>query len=188
MEKKLALKRYFMKIILCGLPKSGKTTIGQLAAEFLSYPFIDTDRAIIQHYHQQTGQRLTCREIVIKEGIEIFRQLEQKAIQKIGPGKCVVALGGGALESDENQKLLTSIGFMIYLQTDPDLVFTRILNDGCPPYLDQSNPYKSYLELVERRIPIYKKLCNMMLNISKMTPRQAALEMVQQLQVSQEKA
>ena len=53
-------------IILIGMPASGKSTIGVVAAKRLGYEFIDTDLLI-----QKQEDRLLC-EIIEEKGIDGF--------------------------------------------------------------------------------------------------------------------
>ena len=97
-------------IILCGLPMSGKTTIGKLLAEKLNWDFLDTDQMIEKAYYQETKQNLTCREIFKKKGEGFFRSLEKEQITTLANYKnVIVALGGGSLIDEENRKFVKSL-------------------------------------------------------------------------------
>ncbi|MGL4348359.1 MAG: shikimate kinase [Chlamydiales bacterium] len=85
-----------MNIILFGLPRSGKTTIGQKLAVNLSLSFIDTDRIIEKLYQKRFKSPYSCREIYQKFGEKKFRILESEAIFSLqNQSNTVIALGGG---------------------------------------------------------------------------------------------
>ena len=94
-----------MNLILCGLPMSGKTTVGKLLAQHLKWDFIDTDRCLEKAYEQQSGEFLSCREIYKKLGEGPFRVLEQERLAALAVnGSSVIALGGGCLKEPQNRR------------------------------------------------------------------------------------
>ena len=59
-------------IILIGMPASGKSTVGILAAEKLGYRFLDSDNVIVK----REGRKL--QEIIDSEGNDKFLDLKKK--------------------------------------------------------------------------------------------------------------
>lgn len=79
------------KLILIGLPGSGKTTVGGLLARQLGLPFRDCDPQV---------ERLAGRTVaqLFSSGEECFRRWETVALQALCAGEdCVLATGGGAV-------------------------------------------------------------------------------------------
>ena len=147
-----------MNIILCGLPKSGKTTLGKLLAEKLKWSFIDTDRLIENRYATQTNTSRSCREIYLYEGEKFFRTLEKEAILSLKEmNHAVIGTGGGSLCNIDNIKVLESIGILIYLKTSLEVIWDRLKNKELPSYLDTIDPKASFYTLAESRIPLYEK-------------------------------
>lgn len=70
-----------MNIIICGMPASGKTTIGKKAAEKIAWDFIDTDQLIESVYASQTGRACSCNQIYMKEGEVFFATLKSNRSQ-----------------------------------------------------------------------------------------------------------
>lgn len=150
-----------MNIILCGLPASGKTTLGKQLAAKINYVFIDTDRMIEDAYAAQTGRHYTCRQICQEEGERKFRELENQQIASLKVSeRMVIAIGGGTLEDLENVAILQKIGRVIYLRTPIDILWNRICLRGIPAYLDPKNPEKAFYETAKRRIPLFEKAAN----------------------------
>lgn len=102
------------RIILIGMPASGKTTVGRAVAQALSLPFHDCDREV----ERLTGR--TIPEIFAAEGEEAFRAVESRALAALCTAKapCVIATGGGAVLSAENRRLLRRSGTVFWLDRD----------------------------------------------------------------------
>jgi len=146
-----------MNIILCGLPMSGKTTIGKLLADKLKWHFADTDRLIENGYAAKTGKELSCRQIFVEEGDLFFRQLEKQQIASLkGLSGNIIAVGGGSLCNEENIRMLQLAGDLVYLKAPVKKLWERIQWRGVPAYLDPRDPEKAFLELAEKRMPLYE--------------------------------
>ena len=102
------------RIILIGMPASGKTTVGRAVAQALSLPFHDCDREV----ERLTGR--TIPEIFAAEGEEAFRAVESRALAALftAEAPCVIATGGGAVLSAENRRLLRRSGTVFWLDRD----------------------------------------------------------------------
>lgn len=163
-----------MNLILCGLPGSGKTSVGQCLAARLSLPFIDIDRLIEERF-SLAGKQESCREIARREGEVQFRAFEEQVIASLSGCKdLVIATGGGSLLRDSNLKVLQSIGLLIYLQADPAVILPRLLAKGLPTYLDPLRVEDSFQELVKRRIPLFKEACQLVIETHALTPDEIA--------------
>ena len=64
-------------IVLIGMPTSGKSTVGVIAAKMLGMDFIDTDIVL----QKREGRKL--REIIASQGIEAFLDREEQAVLSI---------------------------------------------------------------------------------------------------------
>jgi shikimate kinase len=148
-----------MNFILCGMPMSGKTTIGKLLAKQLNFAFIDTDRLIERAYAAEMNQTKSCRELFQELGETKFRELENEQIASLkGVKNSVISIGGGAIEHSENIAVLQSIGSIIYLKAPLNILWQRIGLRGIPAYLDTQNPEETFYELAKKRIPIYENM------------------------------
>lgn len=154
-----------MNLILCGMPMSGKSTCGNLAASLLLYDFVDTDRLIEQLYASDAGKKLSAREIYIKEGENSFRRWEQMAIESLSDSKeTVIAIGGGCLTNADNVRLLKKIGKLIYLKTSLEELLSRLPKE-LPAYLDPKDPKHSLKQLMDKRSPVFESSADITLNI-----------------------
>jgi len=113
-----------MKIALYGFMGAGKSTLGKALAETLHYLFVDLDDEIEQF------TRMSITEIFEKQGEIAFRRLEHRVLKEIvkrDDDNIVLALGGGAVLSPQNRKLLEVKNFeRLYLNVDIDQLLKRL--------------------------------------------------------------
>jgi shikimate kinase len=98
------------RIVLTGFMGAGKSTVGRILAARLRWPFLDIDSLITAEHGRTVAQ------IFADHGEEHFRRLEAEAIARVlDPMRqdpphiyeqAVVALGGGAIETDAVRELL----------------------------------------------------------------------------------
>jgi shikimate kinase len=109
-------------IFLCGMPGSGKTTIGKRIAVTTQRPFFDLDEMI------EADMSMSIAEIFATHGEDFFRSKETEILQQyIFPEKAIVALGGGTPCFNNNMELLKQKGAVIYLKTDIDTLTKRLV-------------------------------------------------------------
>jgi len=95
---------------LCGPPGAGKSSVAPLLAALRGLDAVDIDRLV----ENEDGRRIV--EIVDQEGEPAFRARERAAIARVAMrGGTVVALGGGALEDEENRLAIASSGLLVFL-------------------------------------------------------------------------
>ncbi len=168
-----------MNLILCGLPTSGKTTVGKKLAQQLNWDFTDTDRLIENAYALQTGKVCTCCQICLQEGEPFFRRLEDQQIASLqGLDQNIIAVGGGSLCNWDNTKTLQLLGSFIYLKADPRTLWKRIQSREMLSYLDPHSPEKSFYEIAERRIPLYEKIAHAIIDTSDLDEQRVASKII----------
>ena len=144
----------YSRIILVGMPCSGKTTIGRNVATFCSYTFYDMD----EYIEQKAGK--TIPEIFAEENGEAkFRELETEAAKELGEmDKVIIATGGGAVTREETMKALKKEGsFTIFIHREFYKIVTtpqRVM-DKRP--LFENTSFDALLATYKFRLPLYKK-------------------------------
>lgn len=140
------LRRGKLNITLTGMPSCGKTSVGKILAEKLNKTFIDTDEEI----KKSTGK--SAAEIILKDGEQAFRDIEEEIIKKVAAFQNrVISTGGGAVIRPQNVKRLSQNGIVIYIERD-----LALLTDKDRPVSIQ----KSIEKLFEERKDLYEKTCD----------------------------
>ncbi|HBG5342880.1 TPA: shikimate kinase [Clostridioides difficile] len=136
------------KLILIGMPGSGKTTIGQLLAKEYNCSFCDMDDYIIQISKKSISE-------LFSKGEDIFRDYETQACRELSiSDKTVVSTGGGVIKKDVNMEILKETGVIIFI----DRPIQKILEDiniNSRPLL--KNGKDRLYNLYNERINLYKK-------------------------------
>ncbi|NLK12517.1 MAG: shikimate kinase [Candidatus Phytoplasma sp.] len=118
-----------MRIYIIGMPGSGKTTISQLLSKKLNYHYHDLDSEI------EKSSLMFIDQIFSQHGEETFRRLESKALEKtIDLKQTVISCGGGIVTKKENKKYMKN-GYVIYLETDLEIIKKRLKEDQTRPLL-----------------------------------------------------
>lgn len=135
-------------VVLCGMPSSGKSTVGKLLAERLGVEFFDTDAAIVK----SDGRGIS--DIFAKEGEAYFRTVESKVIEQAARRSgVVIALGGGAVLKPENVAKLKSTGTIFFLDRALELLTPT---DDRP----LSSKTEALQALYTKRLPIYNQVAD----------------------------
>jgi shikimate kinase len=142
-------------IVFIGLMGAGKTTIGKRLAARVGRPLVDTDHEI------EARSGTTIPVIFEVEGEEGFRRRESKVIADVmSVSGRVVTTGGGAPMDPANREQLSK-GYVVYLEAEPRLLWTRLRSDHSRPLLMQSSdPRAKVDELYALRDPVYRAMAD----------------------------
>ena len=158
----------YRRIVLTGFMGSGKTTVGPLVAARLGWRFIDADDVI------EAEAGMPIAEIFARHGEPYFRERETAAIARMtATDDLVLALGGGAIETESLRTLLLSADGTLLVHLEVQLATTLARcggTEGTRPVLaDQANLAKRY----ERRLPLYRT-AHISIAVDELTPGEVA--------------
>ena len=139
-------------IVLLGFMGTGKSAVGRALAKELKYRFVDTD----QRVEEKSGKKIA--ELFTENGEAYFRELESQAVQEaVQQGACVISTGGGAILNPKNLEALRRNGFLVLLESDPEVILKRVQKRaGQRPLLKGSDPLAEITRLLEERAPYYR--------------------------------
>ena len=148
-------------IVLIGMPGSGKSTCGVLAAKALLKNFFDTD-LLLQNLE---GKRL--QSIINENGIEYFNKAEERAILSLDIKGTVIATGGSVVYSEKAMAHLRSLGKIIYLRLGYEEMEKRIKNITTRGIVLKEG--ETLLDMYNERAPLYERYADEILNCDGMT-------------------
>ena len=135
--------------VLIGMMGSGKTTVGQLLAQRLRRPFVDTDALI----EEREGRSI--RSIFARDGEDAFRALELEVSRELfGRDGLVIACGGGLPMQNEAIAALKQNGLVFWLDRDPVETYDSMDLSHRP--LAQSGR-DDFIKRYQGRAPIYRR-------------------------------
>lgn len=138
-------------IALVGFMAAGKSTIGKRLARKLKCAFFDTDDMVVREHG-------AISDIFYNEGESAFRRYEKAALAEVldngEPG--VLALGGGALTMEENQKLLKKRAYRVFIKVAPEQALERMRRSKTVrPLLGPTPSLGKIKDLYTKRMPQY---------------------------------
>jgi shikimate kinase len=145
------------RIVLIGFMGAGKSTVAEILAGRLGWECIDLDAKL----EAQLGK--TVPQIFSDHGEPHFRRMESAALAELlsGNAACVIAMGGGAIESEANRTLLQQAGpplgqtRVFYLEAPLEALLERCSAQHGDIWL-QARPLLQHSELLfQRRAALY---------------------------------
>lgn len=143
----------YSNITLIGMPASGKSTVGVILAKRLGMRFVDTDLLI-----QEQEKRL-LKEIIAQEGLEGFREIENRVNRELRVENTIIAPGGSVIYCEEAMEHFRKISLVIYLEVSYEMLENRlgdlkergvVLADGM-----------TLLDLYQERVPLYERYADL---------------------------
>ena len=136
-------------LIFIGMPGSGKSSVGVLAAKRLGMGFVDTDLLI----QEEAGR--TLQEIVDQDGYQALRHIEEQVLLKLSVENQVISTGGSAVYSDAAMRHLKANGTVVFLDIPLDVVIQRIGDYSLRGI--SRRPDQSLSELFDERFALYSR-------------------------------
>jgi shikimate kinase len=160
-------------IVLTGFMGAGKTAVGKEVSERLGMPLVEMDEEI----EKKAGMRIS--EIFERFGEGRFRELESEECEKIGEMEnMVISAGGGVVMRRENVRALKRNGIVVFLHASAEVFFERVRNESHRPLLEVEEPMKKVRELLELRLPAYRKTADFVIDTSNLSVMEVADKVV----------
>jgi len=144
------------KVLICGFMGCGKSTL----LSDLEQPglrCLDLDDYIFEQY---AAEYKDLGSFIRKVGWQEFRRVESLALKSLvadGSGDLLLALGGGTLDSADNERYIEqSEANLLWLDVDFDVCMNRIAGDHNRPLLSEKS-LEELKDLYLKRREVYKR-------------------------------
>jgi len=149
----MSLPRTIRRVVLIGFMGAGKSTIGTMLAQSLGWDFLDVDNVI----ESRTG--MTVTQIFAQQGEAAFRALEVEAIREhTFRESLVLALGGGAIESEATREHLAGLNrtCVLFLDAPLDVLVARCLAQPAAAERPVLADREGLMRRFQARLPYYR--------------------------------
>ena len=155
------------RVVIVGVPGSGKTTVGTLLAARLGVAFRDTDQDV------EAGEGRPVADIFVESGEAYFRELEREAVAAaLLDHDGVLALGSGAVLDPSTRALLADQP-TVWLTVSASSGAHRVGLDVPRPVL-LGNVRSRLVTLVAERGPLYAEVARIQVDTEGIDPEQVA--------------
>ena len=165
-------------LVLIGFMGCGKSSVGREIARRCGLRFLDTDSVIRQRYGKSIG------EIFAIHGESAFRDAEHQVLLRLrGARHLVIATGGGIVLQARNRSILRSIGPVIWLTADEDVIWQRVSRNRNRPLLQTADPRSTINDLMQVRYPLYREAADIIVETSSFSHQEVANRILLELHV-----
>lgn len=162
-------------IILIGMPGSGKSTCGVLAAKALLKNFFDTDLLF------QGLEEKRLQDIIDDDGIEYFLKAEERTILSLDINATVISTGGSVVYSDKAMAHLKENGKIIFLNLSYDTMVGRIKNISSRGVVVKEG--NSLKDMYDERLPMYQKWADAVIDCDNNTVEETVAQIVEAAEI-----
>ena len=143
-------------VVLIGMPGSGKSTSGVLAAKALCMDFVDTDLVI------QQNEKMPLQAIINTKGNESFAAAEESAVCGLNVQNAVIATGGSVVYSQKAMAHLKENAVVLYLRISFETMMKRIADMHSRGILLKDG--ETVRAMYDERISLYEKYADAILD------------------------
>jgi shikimate kinase len=156
-------------LILIGFMGSGKSSVGREIARRCELRFLDTDSMIRQKYGK------SIPEIFAAYGEPAFRDEEHQVLLRLRAAQpMVLATGGGIVLQPRNRSVLRSLGAVVWLTANEEVIWERVSRNQNRPLLQTKDPRSTVRDLMETRYPLYRETADITVETSGLTHQEVA--------------
>lgn len=163
------------RVVLVGLPGSGKTTVGKRLANVLHTSAVDTDQLLEQ------AHSAPCGDVFNQLGEQDFRKEEAKAVAEALQTDGIVSIGGGAVLT-ESTRILLANQRVVYLYVTAEEGVRRTQGNDDRPLLNVDDPATRYEQLLEERAQFYEEVANLLVHSDGKEPQRVVTDILQFLE------
>lgn len=142
------------KIALVGLRGAGKSTLGELLARKLDFPYVELDREI------EKDMGMPLAEIFSLYGQGEYRSVERHALERVlsENDRAVIAVGGGVVSEKETYDLLLARCYTIWISARPEEHMARVVAQGdLRAMAGNKEAMEDLRRILSSREPLYRR-------------------------------
>jgi shikimate kinase len=153
-------------VVLIGMPGVGKSTAGVVLAKIAGFNFVDSDLLI----QEKENRRLS--EILEQDGLEAFKEIENKVNASIDVRHHIIATGGSVIYGEEAMRHLQNIGVVVYLKVSYETISKRLNNvKGRGVAIKEG---QTLYDLYQERATLYEKYAHVTVELDELSISQTA--------------
>jgi len=158
-------------ISLIGMAGSGKSTLGRLLSQSLSWAHVDTDRLL------EAWWGTNLQSIRDHLGLKGFLQAEEKIVLDLRLNRCVISTGGSVVYSAPAMDYLKSLGPIIYLHSELQTILERVQNLSTRGLaMDKGQTLE---DIYMQRKPLYEQYADFVVSTDQNSP-QKCVQLIEQ--------
>ena len=159
-------------VILIGMPGSGKSTLGVVAAKYLGLDFVDCDIVI----QRERGETLAS--LIERLGVDGFLDVEGDVISRLSPAHpSVIATGGSAVLRETAMAHLRELGTVVYLRVSLGEIEQRISEPHSRGVAMKDG--ETLADVYAERAPLYEKYADVILDEGEDSPQTLAARLAE---------
>jgi shikimate kinase len=164
-------------IVLIGMMGAGKSSVGRRLHRRTGLQVIDIDELIAF----KAG--ISVPEIFARDGENRFRELETEVLRELAlESAAIVVTGGGIVLRQENIAFLKTVGTVIWLDADEEILFERATRRKGRPLLETEDPRATFAEILRNRAPLYSHAADLRINTTEATDDEVADLILQEME------
>lgn len=162
-------------IVLCGFMATGKSSVGRMLANRMSYEFLDMDAAI------EKEEGVSIPQIFALRGEPVFRALETRMVERMADAQgLIIATGGGTIVNPKNLEKLKSCGVVVTLTADIPTILQRAGSGEDRPLLQAEDRVERIKSLLQQRASAYAQ-ADIVVDTSSLTIEEVAQQIIGRL-------
>ena len=156
---------------MVGMPGAGKSTIGVLLAKETSLKFLDVD------VYMQGCESRRLQDIIDKEGIVYFKELEEICLTTLDLTHHVISTGGSAIYSTKGIAHLKKTSVCIFLKVSLKTLEKRLGDFSTRGVVIQEG--QSFEDLFNERNRLYSEAADLIVECDEKTQEEITLEIIE---------
>ncbi len=131
---------------------AGKSSVGKKLANYLMFDLIDSDHLI------EKNQNKSLQEVLVENGIQRFKEIEEAAILSVEFNQTILATGGSAIFSKKAMNYIAGNSLVIYLEVSFEDIMDRIPDFSNRGFIKEAD--QTIKQAFNERENIYRKFAD----------------------------